>query len=92
MPERKHAGDNIVEPPAYLSGSVPSPDHTIELQNLRLQHPQLGAESGHTRTGNGGQPFVTCIGNDAEQLFDTMASDRRNDPELGQMGADCFDH
>jgi hypothetical protein len=40
----------------------------------------LGTESGHTRTGNVGQPSVICICNDAEQLFDTMASDRRDDP------------
>jgi hypothetical protein len=46
----------------------------------------LGTESGHTRTGNVGQPSVICICDDAEQLFDTVASDRRDDPELGKMG------
>ena len=71
---------------------MPSPDHTIELQNLRLQHPQLGAESGHTRTGDLGQPLVICIGDDAEQLLDTIASDRRDDPELRKMSADRIDH
>jgi hypothetical protein len=29
----------IVEPPACFTGSVPSHDHTIELQDLCLQHP-----------------------------------------------------
>ena len=42
-----------------------------------------------------GQPrelAVTCIGDDIEQLLDTLASDRRDDPELGKMGADRIDH
>ena len=44
------------------------------------QHPQLGAESSNTGAGNVGQPLIACIGSDLEQLFDTIASDRRNDP------------
>jgi len=82
----------IVEPPACFTGSMPSHDHTIELQDLRLQRPQLGAESGDTRTGNFGQSFVTCLSDDPEQLFDTIASDRRDDTELGKMGTDGIDH
>ena len=46
-----------------------------------LQHLQLGAERGDTGAGNLGQPLVTCIGSDAEQLLDTIASDRRDDPD-----------
>ena len=88
---RTDTGD-IVEPPARLTGSVPSPDHTIELQNLCLQHLQLGTESGHTRTCNLGQSPVTCISDDAEQLLDTMASDRRDNPELRKMSAESIDH
>jgi hypothetical protein len=71
---------------------VPGHDQAIELQNLGLQHPQLGAESRDTGTRDLGQPFVARIGNDFEQLTDTLASDRRNDPEFGKMGADRIDH
>ena len=85
----------IVEPQACFTGSMPSHDHTIELQveDLCLQHLQLGAESGDTGAGNLGQPLVTCIGSDAEQLLDTIAgSDRRDDPDLCKMSADDVDH
>ena len=64
----------------------------VELQDLRLEHPQLGAERGETRARNLGHPFVTWIGDDVEQFLDTLASDRRDDPELGKMGADRIDH
>ena len=71
------------------NGSVPSPDHTIELQDLQcLQRPQLGTESGNTRTGKFlGQPLIICIGSNPEQLLDTLASDRRDDPKLCKMSA-----
>jgi hypothetical protein len=64
---------------------MPGHDQTIELQNLSLQRPQLGAESSDTRTGNVGQTFVACIGDNAEQLLNTFASDRCDNPKLGQM-------
>jgi hypothetical protein len=35
-----------------------------------------------------GHPFVIGIGDDPEQLLDTMASYRRYDPELSKMGTD----
>ena len=72
MPDRRQ--ELLIEPPASFTGSVPSPDHTIELQDLCLQHPQLAAESDDTRTGNLGQPLIICIGGNPEQLLDTMAS------------------
>ena len=65
---------------------------TVELQDLRLEHPQLGAERGKTRARDLGHPFVTWIGDDTEQFLDTIASDRCDDPELGKMGADRIDH
>ena len=71
---------------------MPSPDHTIELQDLCFQRPQLGTESGNTRTGNLGQPLIICIGSNPEQLLDTLASDRRDDPKLCKMSADGIDH
>src|SRR5205807_10516254 len=39
-------------------------DHTVELQDLRLEHSQLGAESGKTRARNLRHPFVTWVGDD----------------------------
>ena len=36
--------------------------------------------------------MVTSICDDSKQLFDTLASHRRYDPKLGQMGADGIDH
>ena len=71
---------------------MPGVDHTVELQNLRLEHPQLGAERGETRARNLGHPFVTWIGDDAKQFLDTIASDWRDDPELRKMGTDRIDH
>src|SRR6516225_7316444 len=82
----------MIEPHAHLTGSMPGSDHPVELQNLRLQHSQLGAKGGDTGTGDIGQPFVTCIGDDIKQLLDTVTPDRRYDPELCQMGADGIDH
>ena len=61
-------------------------------RNLRLQHPQLNAESRHTRTGNLGQPLVICVRDDAEQLLDTIASNRCDDAKLRKMSPDGIDH
>ena len=70
----------LIEPLARLIRSVPGVDHTVELQDLRLEHPQLGAERGKARARNLGHPFVTRIGDDPEQFLNTIASDRRDDP------------
>src|SRR6267154_4104157 len=67
-------------------------DHTVELQDLRLEHSQLGAESGKTRARDLGHPFVIWVGDDPEQFLDTIAPDRSDDPVLGKMGADRIDH
>jgi hypothetical protein len=64
-------------PLARLAGSVPGHDPTVKLQDLCLQHPQLAAESGNTRTCDLRQPLVIWISNDAEQLLDTTRSARR---------------
>jgi hypothetical protein len=71
---------------------VPGRDHSIKVQDLRLQHPQLGAKSSHARAGNLGQPLIAGIGDDMEQLLDAVAPDRRHDAELGEMGTDRIDH
>src|SRR5947209_18650334 len=38
------------------------------------------------------QPFVTCVGDHIEQLFNTITSDRCDNAKLGKMRADCIDH
>jgi hypothetical protein len=38
------------------------------------------------------EPFVTCIRDNAEQLFDTMASDRRDDSKLRKVSTDSIDY
>jgi len=52
---------------------------------------QLTPESGKTRTGHLGEPVVGPISDDFQQLLDTPASDRSDDPELGKIGADRID-
>src|SRR6478735_991849 len=52
---------SFVEPPTRLIGSMPGVDHSVELQNLCLQYPQLDTESRQTCTGNLGQPLVICV-------------------------------
>ena len=71
---------------------MPRHDLAVEVQNLRLERPQQGAERGDTGARNLGQPFVIWIGDDPKQLLDTIAPDRRDDPELCEMGADRIDH
>src|SRR5258707_11366271 len=67
-------------------------DHPIELQDLLLDPAQLSSECQETRTGHFRNSLVVWIGDDIEQLLDTVTPDRRNDPELGKMGPDCIDH
>jgi hypothetical protein len=45
---------------------VPSRDPAIELQNLRLQLPQLDPESGDAGASHFGNPGVIGIGDDFE--------------------------
>ena len=63
---------------------MPGDDAAVEIQNLSLQCTQLTAESCKTRTGHLGEPAVGWIGDDFQQLLDTPAPDRRDDPELGK--------
>jgi len=71
---------------------MPSHDPAVELQDLRLQHPQLGAEGGDTGACDLRHPSVTSICDDIKQLFNTLASHRGYDAELGHVGADGIDH
>src|SRR5438128_4030381 len=83
---------DLIEPLTGLIGSVPSHDQAVEMHVLGLQHPQLGAESGETPPRNLGYAVVTGIGDNIEQCLDPIASDRRDDAELGKMGTDRIDH
>ena len=38
------------------------------------------------------QPFVTCVGDHIEQLFNTIAADWCDDAKLGKMRTDRVDH
>jgi hypothetical protein len=67
---------------------VPSHDPAIKLQNLCLQHPQLRSQRCQTATRKLRQPLVARIGDHIKQFFDTVASDRGDDPELGKVSAD----
>ena len=53
---------------------MPSHDLAIELDDLHFQRSQLGAESHDAGTRNLWQTFVTCVGNDIEQLLNGIAS------------------
>ena len=64
----------------------------LHRKDLRLEHPQLGAERGEAGARNFRQPLVTCVSDDPEQFLNTIATDRRDDPELGKMGTDRIDH
>jgi hypothetical protein len=67
----------------------------------RRQHHPFLSETGKdmatlsgasTGAGYVRDPFVFCIGDDIEQLFKTIASDRRDDAKLGKMSTDRIDH
>jgi hypothetical protein len=82
---------NLVELLARLVGTVPRVDHTVELQDLRLEDAQLSAERGDTRARDFRHPFVFWIGDDPEQVLDTFASDWRDNLELSKVRTDRID-
>jgi hypothetical protein len=77
-------------PPAF---HMPNADRWLWFQKgpalifKRDQRLRKGASTCHL-----GQAFVICISSDAEKLLDTIASDWRDDPKLGQMSTDGVDH
>src|SRR5690242_18963238 len=80
----QHRADarNLSETHARLIGSVPSSYHAIELKDLCLQDPQLDAERRDASSCNLWHPLVVRIGNDTNQVLDTLTANRRHDPEL----------
>jgi hypothetical protein len=71
---------------------MPSHDHSVELQNLLLEPSQLHPEGCETRTRYARHSLIGGIGNNVEQFLDTIAPDWRDDPEFGEVRADCIDH
>ena len=71
---------------------MPSQDAPIKLQDLRLQRPQLHAKGGKTFARHLRHAIIIRIGDDIEQLLDTVAADRPDNTELGKMRADRIDH
>jgi hypothetical protein len=67
---------------------MPGQDASVELQYLGFQCPQLTAESSKAHAGYLLEPVVGCIGDDFQQVLDTPAPNRGNDPELGKIGTD----
>src|SRR4029450_7914981 len=65
---------------------------TVEIENLRLQRPQMRTESKEAGARNLRQPFVAYIGDHIEQLFNAIASDWCDNAKLGKMGTDRIDH
>jgi hypothetical protein len=51
---------------------MPSHDPAVKLQDLRLQHPQLGAKGGETHPCNLRHALVAGIRGDSKQLFNTF--------------------
>ena len=71
---------------------MPSHDPAVKLQDLRLQHPQLGAKGGETRPCNLRHALVAGIRDNSKQLLNTLPSHRGYNFELGHVGADGIDH
>jgi hypothetical protein len=70
---------------------MPSIDQAIELQDMRLQHTQLVAESCETRARYLGHASVIYIGDDLKKkLLNTEARDRRYNPKLGKLSVERF--
>jgi hypothetical protein len=69
---------------------MPSLDAAIECQYLGFQCHQLGAQRGNARARHSREPGIIDIGNDFQQLFDALASNRRYNPELGKVCADVY--
>ena len=71
---------------------MPGRDQPVELQYLLLKPVQLSSECCETSASYRRNPIIGRIGDDMEQFLDALASDRRDDPKLGKMGADRIDH
>ena len=61
-----------MEPPARLMRSMPSHDHTVELQNMLLEPAQLSPKCCETRTRYHRNSLVSWIGDNIEQRLDTL--------------------
>ena len=66
--------------------------HTVEPQNLFLDLAQLRRERRQTHTGYLRNSLVVWIGDDIEQLLDSVTPDRCNNAELCKVGSDRINH
>src|ERR1700740_3287316 len=71
---------------------MPGHDVAVEIHNLCPLRAQLPAKGDNTVAGDLGHASVIGISDDIEQLFDTVSANRRDDAELGEVGADSIDH
>jgi hypothetical protein len=78
---------DIVKPLTDRVRSVPSHDLAVEREDLGFQHLKLGAKGGNAPTRHVGQSLIAQISGDIEQLFDTLAPNRCNDPKFSEMAA-----
>src|SRR6266480_4290514 len=89
--QRRTNARDLIEPLARLIGSVPGHDLAVEVENLRLQRPQLGTESEKAGASQLRQPFVAYVGDHLEQLFNAIASDRCDNAKFSKMRTDRID-
>ncbi len=70
---------------------MPSHDASIELEDLRLQHSQLRAESDNTVACHLRHAIIVRFSHNIEQFLGAIAPDRRYDAKLGKMCPDGID-
>ncbi len=66
---------------------MPCVDLAVELQDLSFELAEQHTQGFETRTRDLGNALVLMIGDGIEQVLHTVASDRRDNAELRQMGA-----
>jgi hypothetical protein len=88
--DRPDAGDGL-EAPADVAAAVPGMDLLLGGMDLRTERQELPRQTFQADPCNRRQPGILRIGNDAEKLLDLRHADRRDDAELGHMGAHGVD-
>ena len=86
--ERRSDARDLIQALARLVGSMPSQDALIELQDLRLQHPQLRTKGFNKVACDLRHAIIIGVRDNVEQFLDSVATNRRYDAELGKMRAE----
>jgi len=76
---------------AHRVRSISGRNHSVEVQDLRLDHPEL-TEGGSAHARKFSQAPIIGVANNTKQLFNASAPDRRNDAKLNKMSADRINH